>query len=106
MVELDLLGSGGAGAVAPRETAFDSASEKFGRTVEELGSVAQSSAEAVAERLLSEAMDRLAIVAKEMSDLAAETTVDLALIEAKRIQIDRAQAENWALLRALTGQAN
>jgi len=55
--------------------------------------------------LLSEAMDRLGIVAKELSDLAAETAMDLALIEAKRVQIDRAQAENWALLRELTGQA-
>jgi len=61
--------------------------------------------EELAERLLSESMDRLAIVAKDISDLAAETAVDLALIEAKRGQIDRAQTENWALLRELTGQA-
>ena len=61
--------------------------------------------EELAERLLSESMDRLAIVAKDISDLAAETAIDLALIEAKRGQIDRAQTENWALLRELTGQA-
>lgn len=61
--------------------------------------------EELAERLLSESMDRLAIVAKDMSDLAAESAIDLALIEAKRGQIDRAQAENWALLRELTDQA-
>lgn len=56
----------------------------------------------IAKGLLNEAMDRLAIVAKEMSNLAAETTIDLALIETKRVQIDRTQAENWALLRELT----
>jgi hypothetical protein len=61
--------------------------------------------EELAERLLSESMDRLAIVAKDISDLAAQTAIDLALIETKRVQIDRAQAENWALLRELTGKA-
>jgi hypothetical protein len=61
--------------------------------------------EALAERLLSESMDRLAIVARDVSDLAADTAIDLALVETKRIQIDRAQAENWALLRELTEQA-
>jgi hypothetical protein len=61
--------------------------------------------EELAERLLSESMDRLTIVARDVSDLAAETAIDLALIETKRIQIDRAQAENWAQLRELTGQA-
>jgi hypothetical protein len=61
--------------------------------------------EELAERLLSESMDRLTIVAKYVSNLAAETAIDLALIETKRIQIDRVQAENWALLRELTEQA-
>jgi hypothetical protein len=57
-----------------------------------------------AEHLLSDAMDRLGIIARDMSDLAAETAIDLALIEVKRTQIDRALAENQALLRELTGQ--
>jgi hypothetical protein len=61
--------------------------------------------EELAGRLLSESMDRLAIVARDVSDLAADTAIDLALIETKRIQIDRAQAENWALLRELAGKA-
>lgn len=61
--------------------------------------------EELAERLLSESMDRLAIVARDVSELAAETASDLALIETMRGQIDRAQAENWALLRELTQQA-
>jgi hypothetical protein len=60
--------------------------------------------ECLAERLLSDGMDRLAVIAADMSDLAAETAIDLALIEAKRAQIDRAQTENWALLQELTGQ--
>jgi hypothetical protein len=59
--------------------------------------------EKLAVRLLSESMDRLAIIARNVSDLAAETAIDLALIATKRVQIDRAQAENWALLRELTG---
>jgi division protein CdvB (Snf7/Vps24/ESCRT-III family) len=99
---------GGGGArdpVVPRVDTFESAIEKLGCIAEELGSLVQSSAEAVAKRLLSESMDRLAIVARDVSDLAAETAIDLALIETKRIQIDRAQAENWALLRELTEQA-
>lgn len=61
--------------------------------------------EELAERLLSESMDRLAVVARDVSDLAAGTAIDLAMIETKRAQIDRAQAENWALLRELTEQA-
>jgi hypothetical protein len=61
--------------------------------------------EELAERLLSESMDRLAVIARNVSDLAAETAIDLAMIETKRVQIDRAQAENWALLRELTGWA-
>jgi len=61
--------------------------------------------EELAGRLLSESMDRLTIVARDVSDLAAETAIDLALIKTKRVQIDRAQAENWALLRELTEQA-
>ncbi|MGB6325563.1 MAG: hypothetical protein WBG11_07250 [Methylocella sp.] len=84
---------------------FESAIDTLGCIAEELGSLAQSSAEAVAKRLLSESMDRLTIVAKDVSNLAAETAIDLALIETKRIQIDRAQAENWVLLRELTEQA-
>ena len=67
-----------------------SAGEVAKRLMSELGSLAQSSAEAVAERLLSESMDRLAIIANDVSNLAAETAVDLAMIETKRIQIDRA----------------
>lgn len=59
----------------------------------------------IAKGLLNGAMDRLAIVAKEMSNLAAETAIDLGLIGIKRVQIDRTQAENWALLRELTEQS-
>jgi hypothetical protein len=99
-----IVGGGGDPAILRVDT-FESAIEKFGCIAEEVGSLAQSSAEAVAKRLLSESMDRLAIVARDVSDLAAETAIDLALIETKRVQIDRAQAENWALLRELTKQA-
>jgi hypothetical protein len=95
---------GGRDPVVPRVDTFESAIEKLGCIAEELGSLAQSSVEAVAKRLLSESMDRLAIVARDVSDLAAETAIDLALIETKRVQIDRAQAENWVLLRELTEQ--
>jgi len=96
---------GGRDPEAPRVDAFESAIEKLGCIAEDLGSSVQSSAEAVAERLLSESMDRLTIVARVVGEVAAETALDLALIEAKRDQIDRAQAENWALLRELTKQA-
>lgn len=117
-------GGGGGDAAVPRVNIFESAIVKLGCVAEELGSLAQSSAGtvaerllselgslaqsssgAVAERLLSESMDRLAIIAKDVSDLAAVTAIDLALIEAKRGKIDRAQAENRALLRELTEQA-
>jgi hypothetical protein len=84
---------------------FEAAVDRRGYIANELDSFAQARAEAVAKRLLSESMDRLAIVAKDISDLAAQTAIDLALIETKRVQIDRAQAENWALLRELTGKA-
>ncbi len=98
-------GGVGRGLAAPRVDTFESAIENLGCIAEELGSSAQSSAEAVAKPLLSESMDRLAIVARNISGLAADTAVDLAMIEAKRVQIDRTQAENWAQLRELTEQA-
>jgi len=60
--------------------------------------------EELAEQLSSEAMTRRAGVAKAMSDLTAKTAVDWPLIEVERIQIDRAQAENRALLREPTGK--
>jgi hypothetical protein len=62
--------------------------------------------EELAERLLSKSMDRLAMVARDIDELVAQTAIDLAMIETKRIQIDRAQAENWALLRELTEERN
>lgn len=96
---------GGGSLVVPRIDTFESAIEKLGCIAEGLGSLAQSSAEAVAKHLLSESMDRLTVVARDISDLAAETAIDLATIEARRVQIDRAQAENWALLRKLTQHA-
>ncbi len=102
MVDFDA--GGGGGGLVPRVDTFESPIEKLGCIAEELGSLAQSSAKAVAKHLLSESMDRLAIVAKDISDLAAETAIDLALIKTKRVQIDRAQAENWELLRELTEQ--
>lgn len=111
-------GGGGGDPVVQHADIFESAIVKLGCVAEELGSLAQlsagavakrllselgslarSSAGAVAERLLSESMDRLAIIAKDVSDLAAETAIDLALIEAKRGQIDRAQAENRVVAR-------
>ena len=89
-------GGGGGDAVVPRVDIFESAIVKLGcvaeevgslaqssagtvanRLLSELGSLAQSSVGAVAARLLSESMDRLTIIAKDVSNLAAETAISI-----------------------------
>jgi len=48
--------------------------------------------------LLNDAMDRLAMVAQELSDIAAETAIAIAQIEAEGDRIDRLIAENQEML--------
>jgi hypothetical protein len=50
------------------------------------------------------ALDTLARVAETTRAMVEEQAIDLALIEAQRIEIDRKQAENRILLRELVGQ--
>jgi hypothetical protein len=50
------------------------------------------------------ALDTLARIAETTRAMVEEQAIDLALIEAQRMEIDRKQAENWKLLRELVGQ--
>jgi hypothetical protein len=50
------------------------------------------------------ALDTFARVAETARAMVEEQAIDLALIEAQRMEIDRKQAENRKLLRELVGQ--